>query len=636
MTVHREPTRLKLIPLTRECLSRRSVWWHILYLDQYFSSTLGRPLSVSCFGDCLPPVPLKVDDTEHRLLSFICQFTVNVTEILRCEDLTCAKIQDFSEKLLRHLDTLPTYLQFSETWLNSDAQVPEWPLDIQAANLYIRTHIYLILMNRQRQSEAGSEPFGDGAESLSPYTITMPNPITSGARSISPESKHANNRQFSNLEFQGDEYYHILSSSRAILHAFEYLCSRDSLESLDWTICQAAFHAAYMLGLAMYERNDFETDIQRVLTARSSFVWLANAADSLGATSPLRSIMDLSSIASERLAIFLRGTWNNFGSQEDTPSERDKVMDRKGMVLLEDPGLICASSKGGGLGVVDWQMVDSKDWGSESSQKPNERSTLLMHDRTSGESALQHDQDTASVLKTAPDQQTSRSSSHFAALHSIDSRTSTSHRMVPTSDTTKMQPFTSLDRYQLISPPADDMDGLLSTAPFSHPLDLHQGISAQTPTLSFPTIPINARVLGTGTGPGQSQPLTSYSKLHPPQVLQSPTERYAYNAYPPHGNDFHAQMQHGQSPSSSAGHGQGANADQGHLNTPSSIVDTPGNSFFAPDIKPVYQQQALPSTDATPYTQAELAVSRMSAVYLQDAYSAVVGNGLNWSQIAPQ
>ncbi|KAL9620348.1 MAG: hypothetical protein Q9160_005147 [Pyrenula sp. 1 TL-2023] len=346
--------------------------------------------------------------------------------------------------------------------------------------------------------------------------------------------------------------------------------------------------------------------------------------------------MNLSSIASERLAVFLRGTWNNYDSQEDTQSERDKVMDHKGMVLLEDPGLIGTSTKHDSFGVVDWQMADSKDWEADSSRKPTEKATLLVHDKSSGENKLRHDQDNVGVLKTSSNQQTSHSSSHFAALHSIDRQTNVSHRMMPAPDVTKIQPMDSIDRYQLISPPADDIDALLSTAPFSHSLDLQHGISEQIPAPSFPTMPVNARMLGPDPGQCQAQLPTGYPNFHPPQALRSPAERYAYDGYPPQWSTFHAQMQHGQSPSSSAGHGHGVLTDQGPLDTPSSIVDTPRNSFFAPNIKTMYQQQALQTTGAPPYTQAELAAGGMPAAYLQDAYSAVDGNGLNWSQTAPQ
>lgn len=102
-------------------------------MDQQYSMTLGRPLGISGIGDCPPPEPLTTNPTILRLSEYINTFTILARQILSSDKLTVQKIDHFTDRLLALRDTLPEMLQFDETWLDAEKNIPEWPLEAQAA-----------------------------------------------------------------------------------------------------------------------------------------------------------------------------------------------------------------------------------------------------------------------------------------------------------------------------------------------------------------------------------------------------------------------------------------------------------------------------------------------------------------------
>ena len=104
-------------------------------MDQQYSVTLGRPLGISGFGDCPPPELLTTDPTVLRLGDFIDHFTILARQILSSDGLTeVAKIDEFTDKLLALWETMPEALQWNETWVRMETQLPEWPLDVMSAS----------------------------------------------------------------------------------------------------------------------------------------------------------------------------------------------------------------------------------------------------------------------------------------------------------------------------------------------------------------------------------------------------------------------------------------------------------------------------------------------------------------------
>jgi hypothetical protein len=102
-------------------------------MDQDYSMTLGRPLGVSAMGDCPPPHELTTDARVLRFGSFVHQFTILARQILSSERLSIRKIDEFTDALWKLLETMPEMLQFNETWLKAERELPEWPLSAMAA-----------------------------------------------------------------------------------------------------------------------------------------------------------------------------------------------------------------------------------------------------------------------------------------------------------------------------------------------------------------------------------------------------------------------------------------------------------------------------------------------------------------------
>ncbi|KAL8814381.1 MAG: hypothetical protein Q9223_006386 [Gallowayella weberi] len=281
--LHRDPDRLNPPVPAKEAAARRALWWWIMYMDQQYSITLGRPLGISSMGDCPPPEPLVQDPLVQSLSNYISQFTILTRQILSSGYLNAHKIDEFTEQLFALKQTLPSIVQFDETWLNPDRPIPGWPLDMQAAILHAKTHTYILLLNRQRTSGESNQQ--------------------TGAMHYSSRGRHR-----------------VLQSCRAVLQAFEFFHVRVPAGLVCWTVGQQAFNAAMLLVYAMLESNE-ATDLEAVQRAYTTFLDLQR----LG-------IHRLAEVAVDRLGSLLK----------EVPSgetAKETVMGQSGMLLLEDPGL---------------------------------------------------------------------------------------------------------------------------------------------------------------------------------------------------------------------------------------------------------------------------------------------------------
>ncbi|KAL8727538.1 MAG: hypothetical protein Q9181_005675 [Wetmoreana brouardii] len=284
--LHRDPGRLNPPIPAKEAAARRSLWWWIMHMDQQYSITLGRPLGISSMGDCPPPEPLVQDPIVQSLSNYISQFTILTRQILSAGHLNANQIDDFTEQLFALKQTLPSIVQFDETWLNGEKPIPGWPLDMQAASLHAKTHTYVLLLNRQRTSDERNSQREPNA----------------------PVNYSSRGRR------------RVLQSCRAVLQAFEFFHTRVPAGLLCWTTGQQAFNAAMLLVYAMLETNE-ATDLEAVRRAYTTFLDMQR----LG-------IHRLAEAAVDRLGNLLKEVPSG-----QTPQET--VMGQSGMLLLEDPGL---------------------------------------------------------------------------------------------------------------------------------------------------------------------------------------------------------------------------------------------------------------------------------------------------------
>lgn len=131
--LHRNPRYLDPVPDLRECTIRSNTWWWMLHIDQLYSMTLGRPLGISGIGDCPPAELLTTDPAVLRLGEFVDQLTILGRQVLSSNQLTDAKVDMFTDRLISLWDTMPDTLQFNETWSSPDTGLPEYPLCVTAA-----------------------------------------------------------------------------------------------------------------------------------------------------------------------------------------------------------------------------------------------------------------------------------------------------------------------------------------------------------------------------------------------------------------------------------------------------------------------------------------------------------------------
>ncbi|KAF3039771.1 hypothetical protein E8E12_008487 [Didymella heteroderae] len=72
-----------------------------------------------------------------RFGEFVNHFTILARQILSSDGLSNAKIDEFTDQLSGLLDTMPEMLQFDESWLNSEKELPEWPLSAMSAGMLL-------------------------------------------------------------------------------------------------------------------------------------------------------------------------------------------------------------------------------------------------------------------------------------------------------------------------------------------------------------------------------------------------------------------------------------------------------------------------------------------------------------------
>lgn len=152
--VHQDPQSLTPAPSQKECDLRRNLWWLMLFMDQFYSMTLGRPLGICGIGNCPPSSQLafcELGDNQkaRRLEMYLNQYTILSRQIISCESLTNTKIDEFTDRLLQLQETLPTLVRFKASWLDED-DAPEWPLNFHAAVFHCNIHNYLILLIKKR------------------------------------------------------------------------------------------------------------------------------------------------------------------------------------------------------------------------------------------------------------------------------------------------------------------------------------------------------------------------------------------------------------------------------------------------------------------------------------------------------
>jgi hypothetical protein len=134
--LHRHPKYLDPAPASeRECSIRQTLWWWMLHMDEQYSMVLGRPLGLSGIGDCSPPHELTTNPHMLRLGEYINHFTILARQILSSDRMSNAKIDEFTDSLVRLLDTMPEPLQFDKSWLDVTRDLPEWPLGAMAAGM---------------------------------------------------------------------------------------------------------------------------------------------------------------------------------------------------------------------------------------------------------------------------------------------------------------------------------------------------------------------------------------------------------------------------------------------------------------------------------------------------------------------
>jgi hypothetical protein len=270
---------------------RKSLWWWMLQMDQHYSMALGRPLAMSSIGECAPPEPIMPDPVLESLSNYITQFTSLGRDILSTGYMGNDQIDRFTDDLLSLKQTLPSLLQFDETWLNQDNLIPGWPLDAQAGILHAKTHNLLILLNQKRTDNLSQNGQPSSADLL---------------RQLSAND----------VDYRPRGRAQVLGSCRALLAVFEFFKTRVRASMISWTMGQMAFNAAMILTLSMLETKE-TTDLTAVQLTYSTFIEM----NKLG-------IHKLAGAAVEKLGSLLK----DFDSGD---MMREKFMGQQGMLLLE-------------------------------------------------------------------------------------------------------------------------------------------------------------------------------------------------------------------------------------------------------------------------------------------------------------
>lgn len=310
-------------------------------MDQHYSMALGRPLAMSSIGDCPAPEPITPDPFGQSLSSYITKFTLLGRQILSADFLSNDQIDRFSDELLLLKQTLPSLVNFDETWLDKERSVPGWPLDVQAGTLHAKTHNFLIIINRQR--------------------------LENHHGSITESAAHSSSLSVaSDLNYVPRGRERVLESCRALLAAFQFFQTRARAAMICWAMGQMAFNAAMLLTLSMLETNETR-DLGAVQHTYSTFIEM----NKLG-------IHKLAGDAVERLGPLLKGLVSG-------DSIKEKVMGQQGMMLLEDLYLQDLSPHG--FSPLDFHMAGS-DLRYDEKRRGSGRSRMGFPMSSSAKSAL--------------------------------------------------------------------------------------------------------------------------------------------------------------------------------------------------------------------------------------------------------
>jgi len=133
--LHHDPDTLIPRPPRLERLSRRSLWWLMLYSDQHLSIMLYKPLAISSIGNCSEPETPNADILELRVASVVHKFTVIARKILdRGRQIATREIDAQLAKLKTLWETMPDTIRFDTSWLRDKKALPQWPLEVASAS----------------------------------------------------------------------------------------------------------------------------------------------------------------------------------------------------------------------------------------------------------------------------------------------------------------------------------------------------------------------------------------------------------------------------------------------------------------------------------------------------------------------
>ena len=291
--VYRDSAQMQTASSPKEASIRRTLWWWMLYMDQQYSTTLGKPLAISTAGDCPSPDPVLPGPAWHSISNHIIQFTILARDILSVPIVHNEVIDQGTDKLLLLQKSLHHVARFDATWLNHDKTLVGWPLDAQAAILHAKVHNLIISLNRRRTE------YGHHISE----THAVGQPLS----------------QDTDIDGTIRGRPRVLESCRGLLQSFEFFHSRLKAGMVSWSMGQMAFNAAMLLTLSMLETGE-TLDLLPVQHAYSTFLEM----NKLG-------IHKLAGAAVERLGKLMK----EFGTDD---SANEKVMGWGGMLLLEDIG----------------------------------------------------------------------------------------------------------------------------------------------------------------------------------------------------------------------------------------------------------------------------------------------------------
>ncbi|KAI4850334.1 hypothetical protein E4T44_02811 [Aureobasidium sp. EXF-8845] len=263
--LHRNPHSLNPAPSLQECTIRKNLWWWLLHMDQQYSMILGRPLGISGIGDCPPPDPLIADPVALRLSEFFDQLTILGRQILSSDQLTSSKIDMYTDRLVALWETMPDSLQFNNSWIKEETEIPKWPMETRATISYCSIHNYVILLNRQRiENNRNSPDYRPPSPKLRQFSI-VPEPFFKPTtHPSSPISSILRGRPL------------VIDSCLALLDAFCFFHKRVPSALVDWTIGQQAFNACMILLLDAFDCESLD-HIERVEAAYMIFVEMDQA-----------------------------------------------------------------------------------------------------------------------------------------------------------------------------------------------------------------------------------------------------------------------------------------------------------------------------------------------------------------------